>query len=70
MASVRDDQPDSPTGPRIRISIRVAYVAMIVCTSLSTQAASQAVHTDVSSPTAVDTEERANKWVILAIAGG
>ncbi|MGZ3601574.1 MAG: MFS transporter [Ktedonobacterales bacterium] len=70
MASVRDDQPDSPTGSRIRVSIHVAYVAMIVCTSLSTQAASQAVHTDVSSPTAVDTEERANKWVILAIAGG
>ena len=70
MASVKDDNPDSPTALPIRVFARTAYLAMVVCTSLSAQAASQAVHTDVSSPTAVDTEERANKWIVLAIAGG
>jgi EmrB/QacA subfamily drug resistance transporter len=70
MASVQDDHPDSPTAFLIRISARTAYAAMVVCMSLTAYAPSQTAHTDVSSPTAVDTEERANKWIVLAIAGG
>ena len=48
---------------------RSAHVAMIVCTSLCAQVASQPAYTDVVSATPPDTSERANKWVVLAISG-
>ena len=65
----RPDTSSTPTAPPgAAPPPRSAHVAMIVCTSLCAQVASQPAYTDVVSATPPDTRERANKWVVLAIS--
>ena len=47
----------------------LAHIALIVSSSLCAQAASRQAHADVAAPTPVDRDERANKWVVLALSG-
>jgi EmrB/QacA subfamily drug resistance transporter len=47
----------------------VANNALVVLSSLSAHAPSRQAHADLASPTPVDREERANKWIVLAIVG-
>ena len=56
--------PDAETRPQ-----RSAHVALAVSSSLSAQVASHPVHADVTTATPIDRAERANKWVVLALAG-
>jgi EmrB/QacA subfamily drug resistance transporter len=48
---------------------RSAQAALVVSSSLCAQAASRQAHADLATPTDVDREERANKWVVLTLAG-
>jgi MFS family permease len=48
---------------------RSAHLALVVSSALCAQAASHQAHADVATPTPVDRMERANKWVVLALAG-
>jgi EmrB/QacA subfamily drug resistance transporter len=56
-------QQEQPRPPRS------AHVALVVTSSLCAQAASRQAHADVASATPVDSAERANKWVVLALSG-
>jgi len=56
--------PDAETPPQ-----RSAHVALVVSTSLSSQVASRQAHADIVAPTPIDRAERANKWVVLVLAG-
>jgi EmrB/QacA subfamily drug resistance transporter len=48
---------------------RSAHTALVVSSALCAQAASRQAHADVATSTPVDPEERANKWVVLALSG-
>src|SRR5438270_4118774 len=48
---------------------RSAHLALVVSSALCAQAASHQAHADIATPTPVDRMERANKWVVLALAG-
>jgi EmrB/QacA subfamily drug resistance transporter len=47
---------------------RSAQIGLVVSSSLCVQAPSRQSHADVAAPTPVDREERANKWVVLALS--
>ena len=48
---------------------RSTHIALVVSSALCAQAASRHAHADLATPTPVDHEETANKWVVLALAG-
>src|SRR5947209_7427725 len=48
---------------------RSAHTALVVSSSLSAQVPSRQAHADVTTATPVDRAERANKWVVLVLAG-
>ncbi|MCW3097806.1 MAG: hypothetical protein JWL77_3424, partial [Chthonomonadaceae bacterium] len=63
--------PDADAGMRGAESCppRSAHIALVVTSSLCAQAASRQAHDDAASATPVDSAERANKWVVLALSG-
>src|SRR5215469_12907167 len=48
---------------------RRARAALLTASTLCPQAPSQRAHDDVATPAPVDVEERANRWLVLALAG-
>jgi hypothetical protein len=50
-------------------SSRSLPTALVVSSALCGNAASRQAHADLATPTPVDTAERANKWVVLALSG-
>jgi EmrB/QacA subfamily drug resistance transporter len=48
---------------------RSAPIALVVSSALCGHAASRQAHADVATRTPVDSAERANKWVVLALSG-
>lgn len=48
---------------------RSAHIAVVVSSSLCAQVASRQVHADLATPAPIDRAERANKWVVLVLAG-
>ena len=59
-ASMSSAKPPAP---------RSTHIALVVSSALCAQAASRHAHADLATPTPVDHEETANKWVVLALAG-
>jgi MFS family permease len=55
--------------PPVEASVRAARAALVVSSSLSPQAAPRRAQADGAVPTSADYAERANKWVVLALAG-
>jgi EmrB/QacA subfamily drug resistance transporter len=65
----RSADPDARTHDAKSHPPHLAHIALVVSSSLCAQAASRQAHADVAAPTPVDRDERANKWVVLALSG-